>query len=49
LSGITSSHAGTGRSPASARAAASGISSRDLGATATMSLSLTRNEGIVYL
>ena len=42
LSGMTSSQAGTWRSPASARATMNGVSSSDLGSTPTMSLSLTR-------
>src|SRR5690242_17170158 len=42
LSGTTSSHAGTWRSPASARATMNGVSSSDLGDTSTMSLSVTR-------
>ena len=49
LSGITSSHAGTVRSPASARATTNGVSSRDFAATSTMSLSLTRYEGMSTL
>ena len=49
LSGMTSSHAGTGRSPASARATTNGVSSRDFAATSTMSLSLTRKEGMSTL
>ena len=42
LSGMTSIQAGVGRSPASALATTNGVSSWDLAATSTMSLSLTR-------
>ena len=49
LSGMTSIQAGTGRSPASARATTNGVISRDLGATSTMSFSLTRKDGMSTL
>ena len=40
--GMTSSQAGTVRSPASARATTNGVSSTEFGRTSTMSFSLTR-------
>ena len=46
MSGMTSIHAGTGRSPASALATTNGVSSTRLPATSTMSFSLTRYEGM---
>src|SRR5215469_10981951 len=49
LSGMTSSQAGTWRSPASARATMNGVSSSDFGSTSTMSLSLTRYDGMSTL
>src|ERR1039457_5044953 len=49
LSGITSSQAGTVRSPASARATTNGVISTDFALTCTMSFSLTRYEGMSTL
>jgi len=43
---MTSSHAGTGRSPASARAMMNGVISRDLARTSMMSFWVTRYDGM---